>query len=159
MELLKKKRFWFSLSGVLAAGLLSGLATQNAAAYYQQLKLPSFAPPGWLFAPVWLILYALLGISLALILGHREHHQRKILLFLFSLQLLLNLLWPLLFFSLKNDFLAVLVIALLWLFLLNLLFFAYRWRKNIFWLNLPYFIWISFATVLNVAVLILNDLA
>ena len=63
MNRVKDKRLWISIVGITGLGLLSGLFSVNAREYYQALRLPSFAPPGWLFGPVWLVLYIFMGIT------------------------------------------------------------------------------------------------
>ena len=64
MNRVKDKRLWLSIVGITGLGLLSGLFSVNAREYYQALRLPSFAPPGWLFGPVWLVLYILWALLL-----------------------------------------------------------------------------------------------
>ena len=77
MNRVKDKRLWISIVGITGLGLLSGLFSVNAREYYQALRLPSFAPPGWLFGPVWLVLYIFMGITFYFILVHPNKQQKK----------------------------------------------------------------------------------
>ena len=86
MNRVKDKRLWISIVGITGLGLLSGLFSVNAREYYQALRLPSFAPPGWLFGPVWLVLYIFMGITFYFILVHPNKQQKKRMITLFILQ-------------------------------------------------------------------------
>lgn len=88
MNRVKDKRLWLSIVGITGLGLLSGLFSVNAREYYQALRLPSFAPPGWLFGPVWLVLYIFMGITFYFILVHPNKQQKKRMITLFIYNLL-----------------------------------------------------------------------
>lgn len=134
------------------AGLIGSIFTINSVnTWYLTLNKPVFNPPSWIFGPVWTILYLLMGISLYLAWG-----TKKISLKWFWIQLALNSLWSILFFGLRNPAIAFFGIVLLWL----AIFLTIKsfWRKNrtAAWLLIPYLLWVSFASVLNVFIVILN---
>ena len=106
MNRVKDKRLWLSIVGITGLGLLSGLFSVNAREYYQALRLPSFAPPGWLFGPVWLVLYIFMGITFYFILVHPNKQQKKRMITLFILQFIANFFWTFFFFSLQNNLLS-----------------------------------------------------
>lgn len=134
-----------------AAAAIGALASVNAAAFYGQLDLPGWAPPAWLFAPAWTLLYILMGIAAWLV--WREHGFRtgKTALILFILQLAANALWTWLFFAWHQGGLAFAEILLLWCLIVATIV-SFR-RLNILAaaLLLPYLAWVTFATALTLA--------
>src|SRR6185369_11510734 len=109
------KKLVISLGLPLAIGALSGFFTSQAIPlWYDKLRQPSFTPPGWLFAPVWTVLYLLMGVSLYMIWRLRVSRERNMALAAFVVQLLLNFGWSFLFFSFKMIGLAFLEIIALW---------------------------------------------
>jgi tryptophan-rich sensory protein len=142
----------------LLVGFLGSLLTMpSIPTWYVALNKPVFNPPNWIFGPVWTTLYILMGISAYLILRQGLSNRRVILaLSLFSLQLLLNLEWSLIFFARHNIGLAFGEIILLWLMILFTAFYFYRLSKAAGWLFLPYILWVSFAAVLNFSIWMLN---
>lgn len=130
-------------------GFLGSLATTPAiGSWYAFLEKPSFSPPSWLFAPAWTLLYALMGVAIALVWPRLSK--------LFVLQLLINGIWSFLFFGLHNPLLGLADIVVLWILILVLLIKFYPINKTSFWLFVPYFLWVSFATILNFSVWQLN---
>ncbi len=125
--------------------------------WYQTLNKPFFSPPNWVFAPVWTTLYFLMWISLFLIWqkGLKKDEVRNGIL-LFFLQLFLNFLWSLLFFGLHLPALAFIDIVLLWLSIILCIKTFYLINKIASYLLLPYILWVSFAGLLNLAIVILN---
>lgn len=141
-----------------AVGFLGSFFTAPAIPnWYAGLQKPSFSPPNWLFAPVWLILYALMGVAAYLVwaVGMKKP-KVKLALVLFVVQLILNLLWSLFFFKMQAPFYALVeIIALWWLILLTMVNFL-KVSKPAGWLLLPYLLWVSFATLLNFYIVKLN---
>ena len=124
--------------------------------WYQSLTKPPLAPPAWLFSPVWIILYISMAISLFLYARKPSQKSKAWGYVLFFTQLLVNLAWTPAFFGLKNISLALaLVILLDILVLFNILEFS-KVSKSASRCLIPYFIWILFATYLNIGYLILN---
>lgn len=135
----------------LIIGFLASTATQSSVnTWFVTLNKPGFNPPSWLFAPVWTMLYILMGISAGWVWGKGFHHKWvKTGLYHFGFQLLLNAFWSFAFFGLQNPFLALLVI----LGLLVMLVLTIRWfyvvSRIAAYLLIPYFLWVCFATALN----------
>jgi len=141
-----------------AAGLVGSLFTSPAiSSWYATIQKPSFNPPNWVFAPVWTLLFLLMGVSLYLVwskgLGDKK---TKIAVFIFAFQLLLNILWSILFFGLQSPLYAFIEIIILWLAILFTIISFYKISKPAAYLLLPYILWVSFASILNFSILILN---
>jgi len=143
----------------LAVGFVGSFFTSDAIGnWYAGLEKPSFNPPSWLFAPAWTILYILIGISFYIVWkeGLEDLKNKNIVIGVYSVQLFLNLLWSILFFGLRNPLWALIEIIVLWfVILLNIVVF-YRVRKEAGILLVPYLLWVSFASILNYYIFILN---
>lgn len=152
----KLNKFIFSLIICQSAGFFGSLVTApNINNWYQALNKPSFTPPNWLFAPVWTILFILMGISLFLVwIANKKNKQKAYLLFF--LQLFLNTLWSFLFFGLRLLFFAFLEIIILWFFIFLTFIYFKRINPLSAWLLLPYLLWVSFAAFLNFSLFRLN---
>ncbi|MCX8202360.1 MAG: tryptophan-rich sensory protein [Candidatus Micrarchaeota archaeon] len=124
--------------------------------WYQLLAKPSFNPPNWIFGPVWSFLYLLIGISFYLIWKEKEISKNLSIYKYFFIQLVLNTSWSLVFFGLKNIFFALLLIIVLWFSILLTILSFYKVSRISAYLLIPYLIWVSFATILNYYVYILN---
>ncbi len=140
------------------AGIIGSLATTPAIpTWYVYLAKPTFSPPNWLFAPVWLTLYTMMGIAFYLIIAKGlKIKKKRIAAGLFLGHLVLNTLWSLVFFGLKDLGLALLVIIFLWLMIAILIDLFWKIDKRAGYLLIPYFLWVSFATMLNLAIWQLN---
>jgi translocator protein len=144
-----------SVGACLLVGFVAGMFTSSSiTSWYATLAKPSFSPPNWLFAPVWTLLYILMGIALYLVWNS---HGSKIAITFFIIQLALNFAWSFLFFSLQNPLLAFIDILLLWAMIIvtALLFFPLSRTAAI--LLIPYFLWVSFAALLNFSIYWLNS--
>jgi len=143
----------------LFAGFLGSIFTNTSVAtWYQTLSVPSLNPPSWVFAPVWTVLYIMMGIAFYLVWRKKET-GRDIFwsVWIFFVQLFFNILWSLLFFGMENPMLALWGVGMLWITIfLNVIAFA-RVEKKSAWLMLPYLAWVSFAAYLNYAIFILNS--
>ncbi len=141
-----------------AIGILSTPFTIAAIpGWYADLVKPPFSPPNWIFGPVWTLLYAMMGTSLFLIweLGLKKKKVQTAAYY-FGAQLALNFLWSIAFFGLHSPLLGLInILALLALILLMMKHF-YSLSKPAFYLLVPYLFWVSFATLLNGAIVILN---
>jgi tryptophan-rich sensory protein len=140
-------------------GYLSGMVTRDSiTTWYPTLVKPVFNPPNWIFAPVWSMLYIMMGIAAGLVWtkGSDEQTTKKSLGF-FAIQLGLNALWSYLFFGLHNPFLALIEIILLWLMILETYYLFKKIDKTAGLLLLPYLAWVSFATILNASIWWLNS--
>lgn len=131
----------------------------NIPTWYAGLVKPFFSPPNWLFAPVWTLLFLLMGIALYLIWEKKEKifkEKRKVALGLFGIQFVFNVLWSFLFFGLKNPFLGFVGILLLWISIVLTIMAFYKVDKKAAYLLIPYILWVSFAGILNFAIMMLN---
>ena len=146
-----------SLIIAFSASAIGGLATsQNISGWYEALEKPFFNPPNWVFAPVWTVLYALIGISLYLIWSNESKITKGRAYLIFAVQLGLNTLWSIVFFGLHQTWWGLFVVmALLISIVFNLLIFK-KISKLAGYLLTPYLLWVSFATCLNLAIAILN---
>jgi len=132
------------------AGLIGSFFTTPAIpVWYASLEKPSFNPPNWLFAPVWIFLFVLMGITLYVLWQNVEKKEARSALIFFIIQLGLNVLWSVLFFGLKSPMLAFIEIIVLWIFILLTMIKASRVARVTVFLLSPYILWVSFAAVLN----------
>lgn len=140
------------------AGILGSLFTfPSIQTWYVTLSKPSFTPPNWVFGPVWLTLYTLMGISAYLVWekGMKRREVREALT-LFGIQLGLNSLWSVIFFGLHQLFIGLIeILALLAVLAYTILRF-YGISKNAAYLLIPYFLWGCIATALTYSVWLLN---
>lgn len=139
---------------LLIASIEGVITATHTNQWYNALNKPVFNPPSFVFAPVWTALYIMIGIAGGLIWSRKRQHQT--LFIVFSLQLLFNFLWSFLFFLWGSISWALIDISLLWITLLITLLYAYKQYKAIFYWLTPYFIWVSFATILNLSLWLLN---
>lgn len=158
-------RTWLALLGWVAlaatAGAVGGIASRDAGVFYGALAKPAWAPPGWLFGPVWSALYVLMGVAAWLVWRDSpatpaDRAIRRRGLALFVGQLALNALWTWLFFAWRQGAMAFGEIALLWLAVVITTWQFGRVRPLAAWLLVPYVGWVSFATALTWAVWQLN---
>lgn len=143
----------------LAIGYFSGIVTRSAITdWYPSLIKPSFNPPNWIFAPVWSMLYVMMGVAAGLVWDRMESNKEAVkkALIVFAIQLALNALWSYLFFGLRNPTLAGLEIIILWLVIYETYLQFSKINKIAGYLLLPYLAWVSFAMVLNASIWWLN---
>ena len=137
------------------AGIVGSVFTiSSIPTWYSTLQKPSFSPPNWVFGPAWIILYLLMGISAFLVWS--KDKRTKTALRIFICQLVLNALWSIIFFGFHNPFWAFIEIIALWLAILATILSFYRISRSAAYLLLPYILWVSFASVLNLSIVILN---
>ncbi|WP_437396559.1 TspO/MBR family protein [Flagellimonas lutimaris] len=157
---MKKRIVYITISVLvcLAIGFLSSIATQSSVNdWYITLNKPSFTPPNYLFAPVWTALYIMMGVAAGIVWSKGYHHiWVKTALYHFVIQLLLNALWSIVFFGLKNPLAGMVVI----LALLTMIILTIKWFKVISkpaaLLLVPYVLWVAFASALNYKIWELN---
>ncbi len=136
---------------VSAAAGLGGLASMQAGAFYAALDQPSWAPPGWLFGPVWSVLYLMMGVAAWLIWKVHGFRGAPWALGLFLVQLVLNALWTWLFFAWHLGQWSVIEIAVLWVLIVCTLIAFWRRSPLAGALMVPYLVWVSFASLLAYA--------
>lgn len=138
-------------------GITASIATQSSVdTWYLTLQKPFFNPPNWLFAPVWTTLYILMGVSAFLIHTLKPSAMRTLAMDVFYFQLFLNFLWSWLFFWFQSPLLGLICILFLLVVLIVMIRRFYGLNKTAGLLQIPYLIWILFATSLNAAILYLN---
>lgn len=144
------------LAATFAAGTVGAIASARAASFYAQLSQPAWAPPAWLFGPVWSILYVLMAVAAWLV--WREHGFRgaATALWLFAIQLLANALWTWLFFTLHLGALSLAEIVLLWLLIVATIMAFWPLQRLAALLLVPYLAWVGFASALTFSLWQLN---
>lgn len=130
---------------------------QTVSTWYPELKKTPWNPPGWVFGPVWTVLYLMIAISGWLIYKAEPSHPRSIALAAYGGQLVLNFIWSFFFFSLKSPILGLLDIILLSLLIILTIIKAWHVRQLAAILLIPYLIWVLYATTLNAGIWLLND--
>ncbi len=151
-------KLFISIVGCELVGITGGLFTANAIpGWYQTLNRPFFSPPNWVFGPVWTTLYFLMGVAAYLIWskGLNKNKSKQAWIY-FSIQLALNFSWSIVFFNLQS-------IALAFLIILALLYSIYKTYQAFSKISpvagkllIPYLLWVSFASIINLSLLILN---
>lgn len=138
------------------AGVVGSIFTfPSVGTWYSTLNKPWFTPPSWVFGPVWLALYALMGIAAGLVWNSKSKLKERALQ-IYGFQLLLNVVWSLLFFGLHASLYALIDIVAMWIAIAATIFVFYKVDKRAGWLLVPYIIWVTIATALNYYVWILN---
>ena len=141
----------------MVVGGLSGFLTANSINdWYVTLNQPSFNPPNWVFGPVWTTLYLIMGISLFRIWRLPATEERNQAIKIFALQMTLNFFWSLIFFKWHLIGLALVEIILMWLLIAAMIHHFRKLDAAAGYMNIPYLLWVSFASVLNGAYFILN---
>lgn len=159
MDKIKKINIPLLLGTILIsqlAGIIGSFFTFSAITdWYAYLNKPSFSPPNYLFGPVWITLYTLMGISFYIVLrSTAENRSRAIKVFL--VQLVLNAIWSILFFGLRNPAIAFVEIVFLWIFIILTIKEFSKISKVASYLLYPYLAWVTFASLLNFAIWQLN---
>lgn len=157
MKQIKWNELLLSVGIAELVGILSAFFSGNSWGLYEELSLPPFAPPGIVFPIVWTVLYALMGVSSYLIgrrKGDEEKEQQAQSVYI--IQLFVNFLWSIVFFGFMSSGLSVLVILVLLALVGLMVYRFYKVEQKAAYLNIPYFLWVLFATYLNIGVLLLN---
>ena len=142
---------------LVAAAVGSLFTTPAIPTWYATLIKPALNPPSWVFGPVWTVLYILMGIALYLVwIKGWNNKNVRVAMAIFSVQLILNVLWSYLFFELQSPFLALIEIVLLWIAILMTILAFYRVSVPAAVLLIPYILWVTFASYLNYGIYILN---
>lgn len=151
----------------LAVGALAALLTQNGMDAFETVKKPPLTPPNWVFPVVWSILYLLMGYASYRLLPRGKNgvasplpidlnNRRDRALVVYAVQLLLNFIWPLLFFGAGAYLAAMVCLLLLWLCVVYLILLALDLDRVSAWLLAPYLLWLTFAAYLNFGVFLRN---
>lgn len=147
-----------SISICLFVGFAGSLATfPSIPTWYASLQKPFFSPPNWVFGPVWTILYILMGIAASIV--WQKGLKKKAIRFalkLFLFQLVLNFLWSFIFFGFHLPKVALVEIIILWIAIFLTIKTFFPINRSAALLMLPYLLWVSFATILNLGIVLLN---
>jgi tryptophan-rich sensory protein len=136
---------------------IGGLVTgPSVGTWYRELAKPSFNPPDWLFGPVWTVLYAFIAVAGWSIWRLRPEPTVRSALWVYALQLFLNLSWSVLFFGLRSPAFGLIAICLLFIAIVVTIPVFWRLDQSAAWLLLPYLFWVGFAVVLNASIWALN---
>lgn len=140
------------------AGIVGSLFTSNnIETWYAFINKPFLAPPNWVFAPVWTLLFLLMGVSLYLIISQKKKNKNtKKALLIFSAQLVLNIFWSIMFFSWHEILPAFAEMISLWLMIAATMLIFYKINKTAAYLLVPYILWVSFALILNFGFVVAN---
>ena len=152
------KTYIIAIAIPLGVGLLSALITKDNMGLYSEIETPPLSPPGWLFPIAWTILYAIMGVSSALVYMNRALNIEKTRAGLthYAISLIVNFAWSIIFFNARAFTLAfVWLILLLYLIIRTII--SYRKVSSLAaYLQIPYAVWVAFAGYLNLGIVILN---
>ncbi len=155
--IVKKPRYFLWIFAVEAVGILSGLLSREGTRLYSELvEKPALSPPAILFPIVWTILYALMGIGAARVDAHLVGKDRSGALNVFLIQLIVNFFWSLFFFNTRAYGFALLWLLLLWGLIIAMIWLFWKVDRLAALLQIPYFVWVTFAAYLNYGVWQLN---
>jgi tryptophan-rich sensory protein len=142
---------------IIIGSLGSLVTTTGPGSWYATLEKPFFAPPNWVFAPVWITLFILMGIALYLVWQcGTDNRDVQIALGIFGVQFFLNVIWSFLFFGLRSPLFGLIDIILLWIMIAATIGAFYRVKKSAAYFLIPYIAWVTLATALNGAVFFMN---
>lgn len=154
----KTKNYVWSILITLAVGGLAAFFTRNSMNIYESINKPAFAPPGFLFPVVWGILYTLMGFSVANVItkGMEEGAYTLPCIVVYVLQLVVNFFWSIIFFNLRNFLLSFIWLLLLWVLIILMIKCFSKISPLAAYINVPYFLWVTFAAYLNFMIYTLN---
>jgi len=150
-----KKPIYIAILLSLLVGGLGGAAT-DIGPWYFQLQKPSWQPPDWLFGPAWTTIYVLTSIAGVKAWRRADEVQRRYFMGALLLNLVLNLLWSLIFFTSQRPDIALLEVIPLWLSILLMVLLVRGYSPSSAWLMMPYLCWVGFAAYLNWTIVKLN---
>jgi benzodiazapine receptor len=153
----KTVKLLMSLVACFLTGVIgSYLTSPSIHTWYARLTKPNFTPPDAVFGPVWTLLFILMAVSLFLVINQPKRKDSADAVLIFAVQLLVNVSWSLLFFTLHQPLYAFIAIISLWLLILACILLFNRLNKLAAYLLIPYLAWVSFAAVLNFSLYLLN---
>ncbi len=152
------KTFIVAIAIPLGVGLLSAFLTKDNMTIYEDLIVPNAAPPAWLFPLVWSVLYALMGVSSALIYNQRitDTAEVRAALTTYAISLVINFAWSIIFFNANAFLLAFLWLVLLFYYIVKTVLEYRKLSPVAAYLQIPYALWVAFAGYLNITIYFLN---
>lgn len=154
----KSKPYIISIAIALAVGGFAAFLIRNNIDIYNYINKPALSPPAILFPIVWTILYVLMGISSARIWLQRDNYPYEVMdsLLTYSMQLILNFFWAIIFFNMRTFLFSFIWLVILWSSILKMIFKFSVLDKTAAYLNIPYVLWVTFAGYLNFMIYLLN---
>ncbi len=153
----KAKTYIVGILIPIAVGALSALITRGSMDLYSSVKAPPLAPPAILFPIVWTVLYALMGVGSAIVYSSGSSSEGKSrALLVYSLQLIVNFFWSIIFFNKRAFLLSFTWLVLLWILILAMILSFRKLNRVAALIQIPYLIWVTFAGYLNLAIYLLN---
>lgn len=151
-------KLFISILVPLLVGAVAGLFTSSGVnGWYAVANKPWFNPPNWIFAPMWTLLYILMGIAFFLVWkASADKNVKQTAMILFSIQLVINFFWSFIFFKLQQPGWAFAEIIFMWVMILLMILWFGKISATAAWLLVPYICWVSFAAVLNYSIWKLN---
>jgi len=147
----------FIISFLIAFIGSSATTPQIKGWYSVSIVKPPISPPNWIFAPVWTLLFIFMAISAYLVWQNRRNNKNaNIGLVSYLIQLILNCFWSISFFAMKSPLLAFIAIVLLWITILITIYYFFKVNKTAAYLIIPYILWVSFASILNFWIVLIN---
>ena len=150
---------WVSYAVITVAlfvvGAVGGKAT-DIGPWYRSLTKPSWNPPDWVFPIAWTTIYLFIIASVGGVWNVATSSEKTLILWVVGINLVLNLLWSFLFFAMRKPLWALLEVALLWLSIVGMMIVFFTIKPFYCWLLLPYLLWVSIATLLNLTIVRLN---
>ncbi|MCL5018775.1 MAG: tryptophan-rich sensory protein [Candidatus Pacearchaeota archaeon] len=139
-----------SFVAVYFSAFIGSLFTSGnvTSAWYESIR-QSITPPNWIFPVVWNVLFFLIALSLYIAWTNSSKKQKPKLAIFFGFNLMLNTLWSLIFFVLKNPAIAFFELIIFWVSIVSIIFITWKINRNSAWLLFPYLLWVSFAGILN----------
>lgn len=136
---------------------ISWFATSNSiSSWYTYLEKPFFNPPNWIFWPVWTILYIIIWISFYIVWKNNFWIKKITTKIIYFLQLFFNFTWSFSFFYFENPLLWLVNISILWILIVLNIYYFYKINKISWLILIPYLLWVSFASLLNLYIFLLN---
>lgn len=150
--------FLVTLGTIVIGGLSGIISGSSMTTWYETLEKPFFNPPSWVFGPAWTILYTLMGIATGLVITSNSNKKRivKLGIFAYSFQLLLNFIWSPIFFYFQSPLFALFVILLLIFAIILTMYYFFQVSKTSYYLLYPYLLWVIFASILNLSIVLMN---
>lgn len=144
----------FLALGIGFAG--SSVTISEIPTWYATLTKPMLNPPAWVFGPVWMLLYILMGVASGTVWQYKKKKTAQVFLGIYGISLIANFLWSYVFFGLHLLGHAVVIVVALWLLILALIAVSWKFHRLSAYLLIPYLLWVSFASYLNIQIYLLN---